>query len=104
MTAGEAVVRDRVIQVVGLIAGPTTVFDGEFVVEYDPGRRGVEPGTGRAMLCHLVTTPDVSGAARYTAAEAFEVWRSVNPGDPVRPDGQPNRPLTAFSVSIDEAP
>lgn len=35
---------------------------------------------------------------------AFEFWRQQSTARPLRPDGQPNRPLTAFTVSIEELP
>jgi hypothetical protein len=89
------------IRIMGLIGGGTSAFDGQYVVEYDPGRGGVEPGTGFPMLAHLVTTPDKSKATRYEAGEAFELWKSVDPDNPLRPDGEPNRPLTAFSVEFE---
>jgi hypothetical protein len=92
--------RDCVIQVVNLINGGRSAFDGQFVVSYDPSHPGVEPGTGRPMLCHLVTTPNVDEATRFTKIEAMELWRSVDTRNPVRPDGRPNRPFTAFSVEI----
>jgi hypothetical protein len=91
---------ERVIQIIGLINGGGTGFDGQFVVEYDPGRDGRDPITGQPMMCHLVTTPDIDKATRYSAVEAFELWRSVDPMLPFRADGQPNRPLTAFNVAI----
>jgi hypothetical protein len=92
--------KEVVIQVVGLINGGRTAFDGGFVVEFDAGRDGVEPLSMRPMMCHLMTTPNVEEATRYTSREAFELWRSVDPRNPVRPDGRPNRPFTAFSISV----
>jgi len=92
--------KNTVIYVVGMVDGTATAFDGQFVVDYDPGRQGFEPGTGRPMFCHLVTTAEPERATRYTTAEAFELWRAVDPGNPTRADGKPNRPLSAFTVSI----
>lgn len=51
------------------------------------------------------------GAAKWTdqkeralkfpnAGAALEEWRRASTVRPLRPDGQPNRPLTAFSVGI----
>jgi len=34
------------------------------------------------------------------ARAAFECWQQVLRSRPVRPDGKPNRPLTAFTVAI----
>jgi hypothetical protein len=87
-----------VIRILGLRPGETTGFDGEFVVEYDPGRPGIEPGTNRPMLCYLKTTPDQAMATRYTKPQAIELLLRVDPENPVRADGKPNRPLTAFTV------
>ena len=89
------------IRIIGLIGGTPTPFDGQYVVEYDPGRAGVEPGSGMPMIAHLVTTPDKANASRYEVGEAFEVWKAVDPANPRRPDGEPNRPLTAFSVEFE---
>jgi hypothetical protein len=89
-----------VIQVMGLINGGATGFDKQFVVEYDASRSGVEPLTGLPMLAYLRTTPNVEEATRYTTEAAFELWRSVDQRNPVRPDGRPNRPFTAFSISV----
>lgn len=92
------------IRIVGLINGGGSAFDGQYVVEYDPGRDGIEPSTGFPMLCYLVTTPDINQATRYTRVAAMELWRSIDPRYPVRPDGKPNRPLTAFTVEVEPAP
>lgn len=87
-----------VIQIVGLINGQPTEYDGQFVVEYDPSRDGMI--NGMPMLCYLRTTPNVEQATRYASDQAFELWRSVDKRNPVRPDGRPNRPFTAFSISV----
>jgi hypothetical protein len=36
--------------------------------------------------------------------EAFEFWNQVLESDPIRPDGKPNKPLTAFTISIEPVP
>ena len=36
-------------------------------------------------------------------AEAMEYWRTVSTTVPFRPDGKPNRPLTAYTVEIEQA-
>jgi hypothetical protein len=38
-----------------------------------------------------------------TAEEAMQVWRSQSAVRPRRSDGEPNRPLTAFTVQIEPA-
>lgn len=37
------------------------------------------------------------------AFDALALWKSVHTEKPVRPDGKPNRPLTAFTVTIEDA-
>lgn len=53
----------------------------------------------------VVLTPYQKQAKRFPdKAEAFEAWKGVNQVDPVRPDGAPNRPLSAYTVEIEELP
>lgn len=88
------------IKIIGLAVGQPTPADGEYVVEYDPSRPGRD-ANGEELLCHLVTTPDPNEALELpTKMEAFELWRSVDQRQPLRPDGRPNRPLTAYTVDI----
>ncbi len=84
------------IKLLETFQGPTP-FDGEYVVEYDPTRDGVDKN-GDVMNCHLVTTPDIHQATCYTIEEAFELWRRSHG---VREDGNPNRPLTAWTVEFE---
>lgn len=83
------------LKLIGLASGEPTPFDGSYVVEYDPGRDGLD-----LLACHLVTTPDRDLALHASTKELMMLWRSVDPRDPVRSDGKPNRPLTAFTVEI----
>lgn len=87
------------IRLVGLAghAEEGTEFDGQYLVEYDPSRQGVSP-SGQPMLCHLVTTPNRGEARQFSAAEALTTWQLQ---DGYRPDGRPNRPLTAFHVMFE---
>jgi hypothetical protein len=89
-----------VMQIVGLINGGATPFDGQWLVEYDPERDGYAPD-GAPMLAHIVTTPDINQARVFADhAEALELWRSTCKRHPIRFDGRSNRPLTAFTVEI----
>jgi hypothetical protein len=93
--------RNTLIRIMGLVNGGKTAYDGQYVVEYDASRPGREQGTGRPMMmCHLVATPDRAKATRYTAGEAHELWTSIDKRHPVRPDGKPNRPFTAFTSVV----
>lgn len=88
-----------VIQIVGLVNGIASPLDGEFLVEYDPGRDGMAGGL--PMTAHIKTTPRLSEAKRYAGmAEAHAEWIRVDPRQPIRIDGKPNRPLTAFSCEF----
>jgi hypothetical protein len=93
-----------VIQILGLADGSPTVFDGQYLKEYDPNRDGVDP-SGQPMLAHVACTDDPAAALHFEdAGEAHRVWTLVDQRDPVRPDGKPNRPLTAFTITIIPAP
>jgi hypothetical protein len=45
-------------------------------------------------------TSDSSKAKRFEFQEAFETWRRQSNLVPVRDDGKPNRPLTAYAVEF----
>jgi hypothetical protein len=69
---------------------------GQYLKSYDPDAHG-----GRGT-CEW--TADKAAAAVYPDfAAAFEAWRQVPKSRPRRDDGQPNRPLTAFSVTFEAA-
>jgi hypothetical protein len=70
---------------------------GQLLQSYDPEAHG---GQGTATW-----TPDPAKALRFaTAKAAHEFWNQVSKSRPVRADGQPNRPLTAFTVLIEDLP
>lgn len=89
-----------VIRLWGLVDGTPTGFEGQFLVEYDPDRPGHDPH-GRPMLAHVRTTPHVGAALTFpTGVEAWACWRQQSTRWPHRPDGRPNRPLTAFTIEV----
>ena len=50
-------------------------------------------------------THDLAKALRFPTAEAaLAAWRQRSTIMPTRPDGQPNRPLTAYSMTLEEVP
>lgn len=64
---------------------------GQYLLSYDLDARR---GRGSSEW-----TPDIGEALRFpSATQAMDVWQSVSPSNPVRDDGKPNRPLTAFTV------
>ena len=87
----------KVIKINGLVNGPDTEHDGRFLVFYDPRRP-----EGQWTIT-LRTSADITKAQKFaTAAEAWTCWQeSIG----IRKhDGQPDRPLTAFTIEILEAP
>lgn len=85
-----------VMQLIGLVSGEPTPFDGEYLLEYEPGREGTDPN-GEPMLAHVVTTPNKEDAMRFAdTLAARREWMRWDGN--IRPDGRPSRPLTAFNV------
>lgn len=78
-----------VLRVEGTSAGAPTPWDGEYIVGWD------------FAVPLLATTDDPLLATTWpTAAAALEAWRTIDEARPWRPDGKPNRPLTAFTVTV----
>jgi hypothetical protein len=88
-----------VIRILGLADGGATPYDGQYLVDFDPSRDGID-AWGRPMKAHLVTTPDPAQALHLSAVDAHRLWVAVDRRNPRRSDGKPNRPLTAFTVVI----
>lgn len=56
-------------------------------------------GRGSATWTH-----DLAKAMKFSdSLDAADVWRTQSTVLPTRPDGKPNRPLTAFTVEIRQA-
>lgn len=65
---------------------------GQYLKSYDP-----EAHDGRGWA---EWTVDLDEARRFDSSiEIFECWKQVPKARPVRDDGRPNRPLTAFSIT-----
>jgi hypothetical protein len=82
-----------VIRIVGLAGrGPSEGFEGKFIKRFSDA--GDYAGN--------ITVADTAAGARVfrTKTAAFLYWRQQSKLRPRRPDGQPNRPLTAFTVEI----
>jgi len=74
----------------------------EWLCQYDPDGGNLEIDYPTGMI---VTTDDPEQAIQFESfEEAFECWRQVSTRTPTRPDGRPNRPLTAFAVTIEPLP
>ena len=79
-----------------LIVSADPLHPGQYLKSYDP-----EAHDGRGA-CEW--TADRAQAHVYPDwAAAFEAWRQVPKARPKRGDGQPNRPLTEFTVTFEEA-
>lgn len=87
------------MKIIGLVTGEPTPYDGQYLVEYDTERDGLSPD-GQVMNCYLITSPHIENALDLPKAEMVEVWRRVSKRSPLRPDGNPSRPLTAYTVEI----
>ena len=77
--------------------------------------KGIEPNKGPYVIsCDtdawegrgaVVFTHDITKAKRFeNISEALEYWRRQSRVVPLRPDGKPNRPLTAYHVTFETAP
>ena len=53
---------------------------------------------GRGDIKFSVSKDDALKFA--TPREALEYWRRISRTVPIRPDGKPNRPLTAFTIEL----
>lgn len=78
---------------------PDPDSEGCYLAAYDvdhrPDGRAVYP-CGRAEWTH-----DLNEALTFDRpGDAFAVWQEQSRLVPYRPDGEPNRPLTAFTVEV----
>ena len=82
-----------IIRLVSPARGGTSPSDGHYIMAFDPDGHG-----GRG---DLRTTGDPGKAKRFDSpADAREFWRQRSSIQPLRADGKPNRPLTAFTVEV----
>jgi hypothetical protein len=87
------------IKIVALAGGGRSGLEGEFVREYHPGRMDEH---GNIQGGRLRCTQNIAEALHFAdAGAALECWRQSRG---FRPDGKPNRPLTAWTVEIQTVP
>ncbi len=72
---------------------------GQWVVEYDPRRRGVHPDSGNPTIAHLVVSPDRTRARRFANIAAAHAYWTADSGRP----GPLAQPLTAYTVAFERA-
>lgn len=82
-----------IIRIIGSAWGEPTPLDGTWLKSYDPEANG---GRGE-----VIGTKKEHEAMRFADFEAaMACWRQVSHTLPTRPDGKPNRPLTAFHIEF----
>lgn len=82
-----------VIKVVALADGRPCQPAGFYVAGFDADAHG---GQGEALM---VADPR-DALVFHGRAAAFEFWKTPSAEVPLRPDGRPNRPLTAYTVEF----
>ena len=83
-----------VIRIVALANGGYCPYGGQWLKSYDPEAFG---GQGDATF-----TDRIADAIHFlSVAEAMQLWATQSRTCPLRPDGRPNKPLTAFTVEIE---
>ena len=82
---------------VGFASGVDCPHSGQWLETFDHEAYG---GQGYGTF-----TNDITKAKRFaTASEALKFWGRQSTVRPLRPDGLPNKPLTALTVAIDPIP
>lgn len=75
--------------------GTPSEFDGKYLYSWN-----VNP-EGGGYEAAIVATPHSADAHHFAdAAEALDAWRSRAANPLNRPDGKPNRPLTAYTIEV----
>jgi hypothetical protein len=86
------------IKLVGLVSGGQTEFDGRYLVDFDPLPLR-DAGGEEGEFIHLDTTDNPAMAKLFSSCEdAYNFY--IQSSGRMRPDGEMDRPLTAFSVEI----
>jgi hypothetical protein len=81
-----------VIQVLCRASRPVEMFSRRFIAGY----RDTPCGRGEVTFVY-----EVDGAKRFAdRTAAFAFWKTQSRTMPRRPDGKPNRPMTAYTVEI----
>ena len=81
---------EYVARVVGI--GKAFFADYDHEVAYLQSYNPTPPPTG-----HAAFTPSLDAAMKFASAgDAMRFTLQVHPTNPIRPDGRPNKPLTAY--------
>lgn len=82
------------LKIVCVADGSATPLAGRYVRRWHPSAS--HPGL---PMIDAVSNP--AGARTFaTWTEALDYWQGVNRKHPVRPDGRPNRPMTAYTCEV----
>lgn len=90
----------KVIKIIGFADDRVCPFEGAYIhsVDFEADMSNFKSSLGKF-------TRDINKAKRFdNIGEALEFWKTIRHRDGLRPDGKPNRPLTAFTVDIINAP
>lgn len=86
-----------VMRLCGGPLGQRTPYDGQFLQAFD-----FEAAEGQGLI---TMTRELESAMRFAdIGEAMAFYRRSPECKPLRPDGQPNRPLTATNWSFERIP
>lgn len=89
-----------VIKIESNAAGVVEPRAGSYIMDFDPNFGGNQH-RGRGLL---LSSPDKEDAKTFrNMEEALTFWRQQSETVPLRDDGEPNRPLTAYNISLEEA-
>jgi hypothetical protein len=84
-----------VLKIIGFPSGELCGCADQYVRQFDP-----DAHDGRG---DLITTRDKSKALKFPSMrEAMALWKQQSKVQPLRGDGRPNRPLTAFTVEVEK--
>lgn len=83
------------LKILGLADGRATIHDGQYLV--DSAHEG--------LVADLLTSPSLEQAKKFpTVLDALEYWFEDNPDLPIRPDGEPNKPRSAYNIQTINVP
>lgn len=86
----------HVIKILGWANGALCPHINQYVETFD---HDAHDGAGYGEF-----TPDIDKAMKFkSAAEAMQFWNKQSTARPLRPDGKPNKPLTAAHCEITNA-
>lgn len=86
----------KVIRAVAFANGAPCPHAGEWLRRFD---HDAYNGVGYGVF----TTDKASAALFANACEALEFWRRQSSVRPFRGDGEPNRPMTALTIEVEDA-